>query len=397
MQIVKFFVYIVAYAIYPLSFLFPRSKDIMAFGSFHGAFIDNPKYLFLYVNQYLPKKQPIWISTDRQSVKYVRQLGFEAYCVYSPQGFYYALRSKYWFINCYTSDILFCLAGGAIVVNLWHGVPMKCIEFGITQGELAKRYVRREFWDVFFHPASFRRPDYFASTTDFFDEVFSKSFRIKKSQCLHVGCARNELLLQPIEKTLQHIDLYESQTTQALVRRLKQFDKVYVYMPTWRDSQLDIFANGFDLDQLNDTLKSKNYLALMKPHINTHFDKSKEYSNLIFLPGNMDIYPILPFTDVLISDYSGTIYDYLLMPEKGIILFHYDYEEYVKEREFIFPINDNIAGKRVYSFEELLQAILTNDNAVDPAMRTFIMNKFWGTTIQQNVCENIVNQLHLVE
>ena len=85
------------------------------------------------------------------------------------------------------------LSGGAIVVNLWHGVPMKCIEFGITQGELAKRYVKRELWDVFFHPASFRRPDYFASTTDFFDEVFSKSFRIKKSQCLHVGCARNQL------------------------------------------------------------------------------------------------------------------------------------------------------------------------------------------------------------
>ena len=394
-QIGKFFVYLAAYAIYPFSFLFPRNKDIMAFGSFHGAFIDNPKYLFLYINKKLTNKRPVWLSTDKNSVLFVRHLGYEAYSVLSIKGVYFALRAKYWFINCYTSDILFCLAGGAIVVNLWHGVPMKCIEFGITQGELAKRYVQREFWDVFFHPASFRRPDYFASTTDFFDEVFSKSFRIEKSQCLHVGCARNQLLLQPLEKTLQHIEQYEAPEILSLVRKMQQYDKVYVYMPTWRDSQLEIFANGFDLDQFNETLKGKNYLALMKPHINTRFDKSREYSNLIFLPGNVDMYPILPFTDVLITDYSGTIYDYLLMPNKGIVLFHYDYEEYVKEREFIFPIIDNIAGKRVYSFEELLQTVISDDDAVDPQMRAFILSKFWGDTMNKDVCANILRQLNI--
>lgn len=394
-QIVKFLVYIICYIVYPFSFLFIRTKKYMVFGCFHGAFIDNPKYLYIYTSKHLPQYRSIWLSTKRSTVHYVRQLGGEAYWVYSIQGMFYALHAKYWFINCYTSDILFSLAGGAKVVNLWHGVPMKCIEFGITEGELAKRYVRKEFWEVFFHPASFRRPDYFASTTPFFDEVFSRSFRINQSQCLHVGCARNQQLLQPIEKTKEHILRYEPQTTQNLISRMEQFDKVYVYMPTWRDSQLEIFANGIDLNLLNETLKAKNYLALMKPHINTRFDKSKEYSNLVFLDGSVDMYPIMPFTDVLISDYSGTIYDYLLMPEKGIILFHYDYEEYVKEREFIFPIQEEITGKRVYSFDELLRAIQNDDDAVDSAERKRIVGKFWGDTMQKNVCANIVTQLKL--
>ena len=188
---------------------------------------------------------------------------------------------------------------------------------------------------------------------------------------------------------------FEPKATEALIHKMQQYDRVYVYMPTWRDSQLEIFANGFDLDQFNEVLKSKNYLALMKPHINTRFDWKKEYSNLVFLEGGVDMYPILPFTDVLITDYSGTIYDYLLMPNKGIILFHYDYEEYIQDREFIFPIDQEITGKRVYSFEELLQAIMTNDDAVNEIDRKRIIAKFWGNTINEEPCKATFKQLGL--
>lgn len=393
-NIVKFFVYIACYILYPFSFLFPRNKKMMVYGCFHGAFIDNPKYVFLYANEHYPQYEHIWLSTRRDTVVYVRQLGYRAYWTYSLKGFYYSLRAKYWFINCYTSDIIFYAAGGATVVNLWHGVPMKCIEFSITQGELAKRYVKQDFWEVFFHPASFRRPDYFASTTPFFDEIFSRSFRIEKNRCLHIGCARNQQLLQPQELTKEHIRCFEPKAIEQLIETIQKFEKVYVYMPTWRDSQREIFANGFDLDRFNEVMKRHNYLALMKPHINTRLNTSKQYSNLMFIDGSVDMYPILPFTDVLISDYSGTIYDYLLM-NKGVILFHYDYEEYVKEREFFFPINDNIAGKCVYSFDELLSAIEQSDDHVDAKKREQIIEKFWGNTMTQDVCANVFKQLNL--
>ena len=167
-------------------------------------------------------------------------------------------------------------------------------------------------------------------------------------------------------------------------------------MPTWRDSQLEIFANGFDLEQFNSVLQQTDSIALMKPHINTKYDNTQTYSNLIFIDGSVDIYPILPFTDVLITDYSGTIYDYILMPEKGIILFHYDYDEYVQEREFIFDIRENIAGKQVFTFEELLAAIKTKDHNVDNAKRQFIIDKFWGDTMQHDVCVNTLKQLKIL-
>ena len=348
----------------------------MVYGCFHGAFLDNPKYLFFYANEHYPQYEHIWLSTRRDTVENVRQLGYRAYWTYSLKGFYYSLRAKYWFVNCYTSDIIFYTAGGATVVNLWHGVPMKCIEFSITQGE------------------SFRKPDYVASTTPFFDEIFSRSFRVEKAKCLHIGCPRNQQLLQRKELTKEYIHRFEPKAIEQLIETMQKFDKVYVYMPTWRDSQLGIFANGFDLDHFNEVLKSHNYLTLMKPHINTRLNTSKQYSNLIFIDGGVDMYPILPFTDVLITDYSGMVYDYILM-NKGVIFFHYDYEEYVKEREFFFPINENIAGKCVYSFDELLTAIEESDDHVDPKKREQIIKKFWGDTMTKDVCANIFKQLNL--
>ena len=161
-------------------------------------------------------------------------------------------------MNSYSSDIAFCLAGSAKIVNLWHGVPMKVIEFGITKGDLAKRYVQRDVCDTFFHPAPFRRPDYMVSTTDFFDAVFSHSFRIDKSRCIQTGCPRNILLTKSLEKVQEFIQKYESVETKQLVEHIKQYDTVLVYMPTWRDSQRECFANGFDLQALNACAAAQN-------------------------------------------------------------------------------------------------------------------------------------------
>lgn len=396
-QIAKFIAYLLCYAFYPISYLFPRTDKILVFGSYRGAFNDNTKYLFLYANEHITNRKVVWISTKQSTVKHIRSLGYEAYSVMSLKGLWYALRGKYWFVNSYSSDIAFCLAGSAKIVNLWHGVPMKAIEFGITKGDLAKRYVQRDIRDTFFHPAPFRRPDYMVSTTDFFDEVFSQSFRIDKSQCMQTGCPRNRMLRLPKEDVDTFISRYESNETKALVEKIKQYKTVFVYMPTWRDSQRDCFANGFDLEAFNNCVAQQNACVLMKPHANTIIDKSVTYSNLFFLDGNVDMYCILPYTHVLITDYSSILYDYILMPDKHVILFHYDYEEYVNSREFIFDIQDNIVGRKVYTFDELIQVISTNDYTMDTTARQKILDKFWGETSNKNSCELVFEKLRLLD
>lgn len=396
-QFAKFIAYLLCYMVYPLSYLVPRTSKILVFGSYRGGFNDNSKYQFIYANEHIKNRKLVWVSTKQTTVKHIRSLGYTAYHVASLKGLWYALRAKYWFVNSYSSDIAFCLAGSAKIVNLWHGVPMKAIEFGITKGDLAKRYVQRDVCDTFFHPAPFRRPDYMVSTTDFFDAVFSHSFRIDKSRCIQTGCPRNILLTKSLEKVQEFIQKYESVETKQLVEHIKQYDTVLVYMPTWRDSQRECFANGFDLQALNACAAAQNACVLMKPHANTIIDKTVQYSNLIFLDGNVDMYCILPYTHVLITDYSSILYDYILMPEKNVILFHYDYEEYVNSREFIFDIQDNIVGRKVYTFDELIQVISSKDYAMDTTIRQKILDKFWGETSGKNSCELVFDKLQLLD
>ena len=203
------------------------------------------------------------------------------------------------------------------------------------------------------------------------------------------------MLRLPKEEVDTFIARYESAETKALVEKIQQYKTVFVYMPTWRDSQRDCFANGFDLEAFNQCVAAQNACVLMKPHANTIIDKSIAYSNLFFLDGNVDMYCILPYTHVLITDYSSILYDYILMPNKHVILFHYDYDEYVNSREFIFDIQENIVGKQVYSFNELLQVITNADYAINQDDLQRILTKFWGKTIEMDSCRSILEHLHL--
>lgn len=156
----KLIAYIICYLIYPFSFLFPRSKRKYAFGSFRGAFNDNARYLFIYASRQTDDNiRKVWLSTNRDCVKKVHSYGLEAYWVLGPRGIWHALTSRYWFFNSYTADIMFCLSGGAVCINLWHGVGLKRTEFNTISGPLADRYSKKNKLDVFRHPESFRRPD----------------------------------------------------------------------------------------------------------------------------------------------------------------------------------------------------------------------------------------------
>lgn len=389
----KTLAYIICYLIYPFSFLFPRSEKRLAFGSYRGSFTDNSKYLFIYAVEHCSGLDVCWLSVNRKTVKQVRSLGLPAYWVLSPIGVWKALRAKYWFVNSYTSDIMYCLSGNATVVNLWHGVGLKRCEFNIKNGALAERYVKKTFKERFYHPESFRRPDYLLSSTEFQSTMFASAFRISIDKCLNLGYPRNRILQLPKEEVISFVDRYEPEETMQLIHKMEQYSKVFIYMPTWRDSQKDVFAQQFDLEALNKLLVIQNALFLLKPHPNTLVDKIDTYSNIVLVDSKTDVYGILPFTDVLITDYSSILYDYLLMNEKDIILFLYDYEEYVRERDFYYPFDENVIGKCVSSFKNLLETIEKKDYTMNEKDREHILLKFWGETIDINSCDEIIKRI----
>lgn len=386
----KFLAYLICYCIYPFSFLVPRSKKKWAFGSFRGAFNDNAKYLFIHVTEQMPDIDCAWLSVNRTTVRTIKEKGLKAYHVLSPAGIWFALRAKCWFFNAYSSDIMFCLSGGAKLVNLWHGLPLKRIEFDIESGILADRFVKKTLKERYFHPEVFKRPDYVVSSTELFSEVFARSFRIPLERCLNLGLARNEILTWPEEKRRAFIDRYEPAETLDLIGQMGSFGRVFVYMPTWRDSQNDFVTAGFDFKSMEEVLSENNALLLIKPHANTFIDPAilNGLAHIKLLPSTLDIYPVLPYTDVLITDYSSVMYDYILMEKKDVILYLFDKEEYVNERPFIWSFEDMTYGHRAGSFETLLELVGNAGLCSDEAKKAVLVKKCWGEN-SLDTCERI--------
>lgn len=388
----KIIFHIICYLIYPFSFLFPRKKNRYAFGSSRGSFNDNAKYLFLYTAQHCPDVDVAWVSLSGATARQVRSYGFKAYSVFSLKGVWYALTSRYWFFNSYTSDIMFCLSGRAMCVNLWHGLAIKRIEYNITSGPLAGLYAKTDLGMMFTHPQVFRKPDYILSSSSLQTGQFSTAFRVPENRCLEFGYPRCHVLLCDEEERMLHITHFEPQQTIDLVARLRQYSKVYIYMPTWRDSQRTVFTQSMDLGRLNSVLADHNEIVLLKPHSNVEVDASMlNYSNITFIDGKQDVYPIMPYTDVLITDYSSVIYDYLLMEGKDVILYLYDYDDYAQGRSFIFPFFENVTGTQVHDFEELLSCIAQHNHSLDLQQRSDILARFWGNSANYNANQKILD------
>ena len=133
--------------------------------------------------------------------------------------------------------------------------------------------------------------------------------------------------------------------------------------------------------------------------INNYLIK-KSLSNIIYLTeGDMpDINNILPFVDVLISDYSGVLLDYLIL-DKPIIPTSFDLEEYTNsDRQLYEDYDKTVMGINCNNWCEVrnsLQNIFSgNDESLNArkemATRFF---KFSDTNNSERIIESVTNHL----
>jgi len=65
---------------------------------------------------------------------------------------------------------------------------------------------------------------------------------------------------------------------------------------------------------------------------------------------------LLLISDILVTDYSSMIFDYLLL-NRPILLFAYDLGEYVKERGMYYNFEEISPGPILFNGKELIDAI----------------------------------------
>lgn len=327
-----------------------RSRLLWVFGAREGeAFADNAKYLFLHVASERPDVRPVWVTRNDATVAALRARGFEAYRARSVRGTWLQLRAGVVVLTHTLGDVDRWAVGGAETVMLWHGVPLKTVAWDAELADapfptrLAMRYFIRQYDRVALPGRGTR-------------DALASGFRLDPGRFIVTGYPRIDALVRAVPDA----DVGADGPAYDRVRQLAEEGRILLYLPTFREAPADRAGIRFTpdrLDRFDRLLASHDAHLVLKLHPRERLDVDLgRYPRIVSLPSDVDVYPLLSATDVLLTDYSSVFVDYLLL-DRPVVFYLYDFERYRDERGFYYDYESVTPGPRAETFEELLAAL----------------------------------------
>lgn len=338
--------------LYMISFLVPKNKTIWLFGAWRGKlYSDNSKYLFEYMNKYHKNIRSVWVSSDKNVVRSIREKGYEAYHFYSLVGILLALRASVVFQTEGSKDINSFCCGRAKVIQLWHGTPLKKIISDVNS--LSKQTFKSKIasW-LLPYKATRKSSDYVTVASEFVADSFLSAYKTTHDRILITGLARTDAYKN--NKSNKYIDTIKEKTG---------YSKLVVYLPTHRqEGRLKAQFSLEELLEVDNKLRDVNVHMLFKPH----FHEIKHYKNFrskfsnIIIPDNeeslSDVYSFIYSCDMLITDYSSIYFDYLYA-DSPILFYTYDYDKYINETGLYYNYEDVTPGPKCKTWDEIIEEI----------------------------------------
>lgn len=314
----------------------PIKDNCIVFESLWGRKYNcNPAAFYEYICEHHPEYECVWFFNDTDvsipgNAKIVKRKTEEYY--------YYLATSKYFVYNA-NFPVSFRKRPEQVIIQTMHGTPFKTFGLDVRE-ELPSekeemRVVRRAgIWD------------YIVAQGRFTDEMVWRWFRYENT-VLRTGYPRTD-------------NLYKDGKEKASeIRRsigIPDNKKVILYAPTWRS--MDRFDMMLDIEKMRTGL-SDEYVLLLRPHYFVEsFYKVPEDGSFVFDANRVDrIDDLFPVTDILITDYSSVMFDFVLT-DKPIIFYTYDLRDYTeKTRGSYFNIATEAPGTIAESTEEVIDAV----------------------------------------
>ena len=256
------------------------------------------------------------------------------------------LASAEYLLNDTSFYSFFIKKSGQKYFNFWHGTPLKALGKDVEQ-VTAGANVQRNFYMTDAIIVSNTRTKEVLADTHGLNGIY-------QGQMLIAPSPRNSILLDPEKRDTVRQQLKISH------------QKIVFYMPTWRGTvnQINNTAPKVleDLRILSKGLTGGEQLYVKLHPFEGEIDLS-EFKHIHPMPADYELYEFLTAVDVLITDYSSIIYDFLLV-NRPIILYTYDQEEYLSSRRFYDEIN-RYPFTQVKTVKQLLQVIQAPIKQVD--------------------------------
>lgn len=319
--------------------ILPVKKRQILFSAYEGmAYTCNPKYIFESL-----------METDDTGFKYIWCLNDKNYL---PEKYHNCVKTTKFlsFSHIYyliTSGVIISNVGiepiipkrkSQIFINTWHGGgAYKRVSFDMGVYTKSEQYYIKCM-------RSLRRKDtdFFLSSCRKFTDVSSIDFDIESSRFVSCGLPRNDRFFSENEylrKTLRRKICMEY--------RLDQYALLVLYAPTYRGTyrmqqQIDRQVCSQRVISAFSERFGRNVIMLFRSHISKNVISESKDTNSDITVVDVTEYPdmqdLLDIADVLITDYSSSIWDYSITQKPGF-LYMPDINSYGIERGFYTPLD----------------------------------------------------------
>jgi len=299
-----------------------------------------------------------WLASTPLEARAARAAGFEAVTKGSWRGLWRSLRAGVVVVTHGFGDVNRYGIRGAVVVNLWHGSPLKRLHldspaslrlpvlgsWGPASRVMAAMYRRGT-----------RRITLLPAGSDTVAGPLASAFGLPADRVPVTGEPRTDLLFagSPQERRTDALARLE-RTTGPLGGR-----RVVLYAPTWRDGDPDPGVPGpEDWAAIETFCADTGSVLVVRPHRLSVGDYHHVSDQVRLLDPALEpeVMAVLWACDVLVTDYSSTMVDFAVTG-RPVVFFAPDVEAYARSRG-LYRAFDELSGGRVErSWSEVLDRL----------------------------------------
>lgn len=306
--------------------IFPIKNNKIVICNYYGkGYGDNGKYIVEEILNQGLDYDIVWLLKKNLigKVKFPQRVRTIKYD--SLRGLYELATAKVWVDNC--RKIFYPpKRKKQFYMQTWHGgIAMKRIEKDV-ENNLSKGYVDAAKLDS-------KIANVFISNSKFCTSMYKSVFWYD-GDVLESGSPRCDVFFR------------ESDIINDKVRSFYNIDsrtKIVIYAPTFRtDGNIDVY--NIDFEKIVEALEIKfggkwNVLIRLHPNISDKANLIMYSESIINATNYDDMYELLSASDILITDYSSTMFEFSLN-YKPVFLYCNDITEYKNDRNFYFDLDE---------------------------------------------------------
>ncbi|MEU3774159.1 bifunctional glycosyltransferase family 2 protein/CDP-glycerol:glycerophosphate glycerophosphotransferase [Streptomyces sp. NPDC032472] len=259
-------------------------------------------------------------------------------------------RARYYVVND-SVPRHFLRRSGQVVVQTWHGTPIK----EIGHDFIHDYYTSPDVLDGLEHDSA--QWTLLASPSSYATPILKRALGYQ-GEVIESGAPRADALVRPDAKRIAEVK-----------RRLglPEDKKVVLYMPTWRENR-EGFSGGYKLDLQIDLDAARrelgeDHVLLVRGHHKVNEQVRDRVRDGFVIDVNRwpDPTDLLLVADVLITDYSAVMFDFALT-DRPILLFTYDLKHYrTTLRALNFDLEEKAPGPLLADSASLIEAVRNAD------------------------------------